>query len=221
MKKIIFLVAALFLVFNFFGQTYNVGDKLEGEENGKWYQVTILKVEDGKYFIKWDNYSDTYNQWIEGDKLRKRTVVTDNYNVGDKLEGIDLGVWYPVTILEIKDGKYKIHWDGYNDSYDVWVSASQLRRKGSSSNSSSNTEYKSVWGDNRISIIYIENKTGQNISYSYSGSGSSGGGTIYNGNKDNIKDAPIGGSIEVNGKFFMKIEKSHDGKTIVIENLNF
>jgi hypothetical protein len=217
MKKIVFVFTALFLVFNFFGQTYKVGDKLDGEDNGQWYQVTILEVKDGKYFIKWDNYSDSYNQWITGDKLRKRAKTSIGFNVGDKLEGIDLGVWYPVTILEVKDGKYKIHWDGYDDSYDKWVNASELRKKGSTGTS----EYKSVWGDNRISIIYLENRTGQNISYSYSGSGSTGGGSIFNSFSENIKDAPIGGTIEINGKFFMKIEKIHDGKTIVIDNLNF
>lgn len=217
MKKTVLVLTALFFVFNFFGQTYKVGDKLEGEENGKWYQVTILKIEDGKYWIKWDNYSDTYNQWLTGDKLRQRSLVLDAYYVGDKLESMDNGVWYPVTILEIKDGKYKIHWDGYDDSYDKWVNAGELRKKGSTGA----TEYKSVWGDNRIKVIYLENKTGQSISYSYSGSGSSGGGSIFNSNTDSINDAPIGGTIEVNGKFFMKIEKSHDGKTIVIDNLNF
>lgn len=71
MKKLITLGTFLLLTLQIIAQTtFNVNDKVEAVENGKWYKATILKVEDGKYYIHWEGYASSYDQWITPDKLR-------------------------------------------------------------------------------------------------------------------------------------------------------
>lgn len=50
--------------------TFNVNDKIEAQDQGKWYKATVLKVEGGKYFIHWEGYSSSYDSWITPDKTR-------------------------------------------------------------------------------------------------------------------------------------------------------
>lgn len=52
------------------------------------------------------------------------------YKVGDKIEVVDGGKWYKAQIIEAKDGQFKIHYEGYSATMDVWVSPDRLRRIG-------------------------------------------------------------------------------------------
>ncbi|MES2589554.1 MAG: hypothetical protein V4622_11295 [Bacteroidota bacterium] len=201
--KLIFLIFSTFLFLNTYSQTFSVGDNILVSDNTKNYGATILKIENDKYYVKYDIYDESYNEWVTQDRLHKR-----GYKVGAKLEGLETdGLWYAITILEVGDEKYRIHWEGFEDSYDRWIEAVNVRVPENKTNSESST---------RISIVYLENKTGTDIRYSFSGDGSSGGSSIFKNQTGNIKNAPIGGNIEVNGKFYIKITKAHDGQTIII-----
>jgi hypothetical protein len=61
--------------------TYNVNDKVEGLDQGKWYKATILKTDGTKYFVHWDGYSNTYDSWLTTDKMRVpgTTNAVNNY----------------------------------------------------------------------------------------------------------------------------------------------
>jgi hypothetical protein len=71
MKKVITaIVACLWMMQTIAQTTFNVNDKIEAEENGKWFKATVLKVENGKYFIHWDGYSTSYDAWIAPERTR-------------------------------------------------------------------------------------------------------------------------------------------------------
>jgi len=52
-----------------------------------------------------------------------------DWKVGDKCEVEWKGSWYTSTILEIKDGKYKIHYDGWGPEWDEYVGPERMRKK--------------------------------------------------------------------------------------------
>jgi len=52
------------------------------------------------------------------------------YRAGDKVEILFGGKWYPGTVLEAGEGKWKVHYDGYADSWDTWLGADKLRPAG-------------------------------------------------------------------------------------------
>ncbi len=49
------------------------------------------------------------------------------YVVGAKVQVNWKGSWYPAAIKGAKDGKFKIHYDGYADSWDEWVGTDRLK----------------------------------------------------------------------------------------------
>ena len=60
-------------------------------------------------------------------------VATGRWKVGDRVEGLSYGAWYPAGVIEAGDGKWKVHYDGYGSSSDEWLPAEKIRplRKGS------------------------------------------------------------------------------------------
>jgi len=54
------------------------------------------------------------------------------YAKGEKVQVSWKGSWYPATVLEVgKDanlGKYKIHYDGYDASWDEWVGPDRMKK---------------------------------------------------------------------------------------------
>ena len=213
MKAILVFITALFISWNCVAQSFTVGEQLEAIEGNIWYPVTVIGYQDGKYLIHWDGYPDTYDRWITTDKLRAK----GNYSVGDRVEGTGLnsdGMWYSATIIDRANGQYKVHWNGFSDSADSWINANQIR-PAMCIPPPDNTS--PPWGTRRISILYIENQTGAPIRYNYAGDGTTGTGTIYNGQKDYIRSAPIGADLFINGTYYITIHKDHDGQSIVIK----
>lgn len=53
----------------------------------------------------------------------------DSYQAGDDVEIFWGEKWYPGAVLEAKDGKYKVHYEGYGNNWDEWAQADRLRRR--------------------------------------------------------------------------------------------
>lgn len=187
------------------------------DDDNLWYEATILEPGATHSKIHWEGFSSEYDETITNKRFWK---YGDPFLRNDELQAMETdGKWYNVRIL--KDGKgtekYLIHWDGFSSDYDRYISYDSIRlptkanyipkKETQSSGSSSAT---------RIAIVYLENKTGKTIYYSIMGDGMSTGGTIYNNQKDNIKQAPIGATLYVDKQAYIKITASHNGQTIVI-----
>ncbi|MGM3304474.1 Tudor-knot domain-containing protein [Anabaena sp. WFMT] len=107
---------------------YAVGTKVEvwDEEEEDWYSATIEKVKDNEYFIHYDGYGSSSDEWVEPDDLRIRDKAAsdDNgYAVGVKVKVWDDEEedWYSATINKIQGQQYFVHYIDYDSSYDEWV----------------------------------------------------------------------------------------------------
>ncbi|HEY1038804.1 MAG TPA: hypothetical protein VGF30_05325 [Bacteroidia bacterium] len=225
MKKISVFICTLLVTLSvqLQAQTYSKGEKLMAMEDDDelWYEATILEPGATHSKIHWEGFDSKYDETITNKRFWRKG---DPFLAGDRLQGLETdGKWYNVKVVSenVAEKKYKIHWVGFSYDYDRWISADSLRLPtkanfipGANDNASSGSGSSS---DTRISIVYLENKTGKTIKYTISGDGMSSGGTIYNNQKDNIKRAPIGGKLYVDGAYYITISKGHDGKTIVIK----
>jgi hypothetical protein len=50
--------------------TFNKGDKVQVEENGKWYPATVLDTRPGEWFIHYDGYSSQYDLWVGPSRIK-------------------------------------------------------------------------------------------------------------------------------------------------------
>jgi len=75
--------------------------------------------------------------------------------VGDKVKVEWKGIWFPSTILETKEGKFKVHYDGWDSKWDEWVEKGRIQvwKVGEKIN----VEWKGKWYPSTI----LEAKDGQ------------------------------------------------------------
>ncbi len=53
---------------------YQVGESVEVESGSAWYAATILRIDGDRYYIKYDDYSETWNEWLEANRIRKQSA---------------------------------------------------------------------------------------------------------------------------------------------------
>jgi hypothetical protein len=53
---------------------YEPGQKIEVEWNSNWYQAEIIRREDIFHLIRYDDYDETWNEWVASDRIRSSTI---------------------------------------------------------------------------------------------------------------------------------------------------
>jgi hypothetical protein len=122
MKKITLLAVFAFLL-AYAAEAQNVGDNVQVLWNGSWYGAAVKEVKDGKWLIHYDGYGAEWDEWVGQDRIRA------TWKAGDKLQVEWQNQWYPATILEVGNGKYKVHYDGWGAEWDEWVTLSRMKKK--------------------------------------------------------------------------------------------
>lgn len=54
-----------------FNNPYTIGQKVSIEWNGTWWDGEILDIKEDKYLISYENYSSSWDEWIDASRLRK------------------------------------------------------------------------------------------------------------------------------------------------------
>ncbi|MFA4873949.1 MAG: Tudor-knot domain-containing protein [bacterium] len=114
------------------------GDKGQAEWQGKMYEVEVMKVKGDQCYIHWTGYGKNWDEWKAcGDiKLSSAKPAKDEQTtsaakraVGDAVQVNWKGSWYPARIIAVdaKKGSYKIHYDGYDSSWDEWVTIARMK----------------------------------------------------------------------------------------------
>ena len=104
--------------------TYKVGDKVEVLWKGTWYPAAVIEVKPDEWKIHYDGYEASWDEWVKSDRIRM-----PGFKVGDAVEVLWKGTWYPAQVIEAKPDEWKIHYDGYESSWDEWVKTDRIRRK--------------------------------------------------------------------------------------------
>lgn len=129
----------------------NPNDAVEIHWSGQWYKGKILEVANGQYKVRYDGWGSAFDEWVSSDRLKaiknangtretplEEKKETQNQHQNEKTRGSTFkkgdkvsiswsGSWYKGMILEVKDGKYKVRYDGWGSAFDEWVDASRLK----------------------------------------------------------------------------------------------
>ena len=138
MRKAMVLLGVLAMVAGFSVAGYaacKVGDKSEVLWKGTWYPATVKKVKGSECYIHYTGYGNDWDEWVGPDRIKIAGETTaaampkSNFTVGDPVSVNWKGSWYPARVIATGKGKWKIHYDGYDNSWDEWVTASRMRSK--------------------------------------------------------------------------------------------
>lgn len=96
-----------------------VNDAVEIQSSGSWYPGKILKVDGEKFFVTYDGWDESWNEWVGKDRLRgfktaaapASAAPLTKFKVGDKVEAEYGMVWEPATVIEVGENKYHIQFD--------------------------------------------------------------------------------------------------------------
>jgi hypothetical protein len=51
---------------------FRVGDPVQVKWKGKWYAASVLKSHNGQYRIHYDQYDNSWDEWVGPDRIRPR-----------------------------------------------------------------------------------------------------------------------------------------------------
>lgn len=112
---------------------YSIGSKVNVNWLGKWFPAKVVEVKGGSHLVAYDGYTNEDDEWIPSKRIKELTqaevkTAELQYTVGSLIEAQDYrGVWYKSKIVEAKDGKYKVHYFGWTDNWDEWVTPEKVR----------------------------------------------------------------------------------------------
>lgn len=102
-----------------------IGERVEVKDGGKWYTARIVDAKDGQFKIHYIGYGEEDDIWVKPSEMR--SITSTQYAVGSKVEVLWKKQWYPATVLKVKGGVHYIHYTGYEDDWDEWVSSKRIR----------------------------------------------------------------------------------------------
>ena len=73
-------VAALFFL-SPIALAFNAGDPVEIEYGGTWYAGKVKEAKDGQFFISYDNYDSSWDEWVDSARLRAPEATTTEETV--------------------------------------------------------------------------------------------------------------------------------------------
>lgn len=107
----------------------DVGRCVEVVQDGVWYPAQIIDSGGGRFNVHYFGYEDSDDAWVTPDRIREAD--RPRYAVGTRVEVLWNKEWYPARIRARQRGVHQIHYDGYDDSDDEWVSTARIRPRGS------------------------------------------------------------------------------------------
>ena len=103
-----------------------ISRRVEVKSEGDWYKARVIDARSGKFKVHYYGWEDSDDEWIVANQIRNFRVV--QFPVGARVEVSWEGKWYPAEILKVDLGVHLIHYIGYDDGWDEWVSAKRIRQ---------------------------------------------------------------------------------------------
>ena len=112
----------------------SVGDSAQVLWKGKWYSAHVMKAKGDQCYIHYDGYSTSWDEWVGADRIRiaglkpKVSSGPSSYPVGTAVQVNWKNKWWPAHVIAVGKNSWKIHYDGYSNSWDEWVGPSRIRK---------------------------------------------------------------------------------------------
>lgn len=121
---------------------WRVGDRVEGLSYGAWYPASVIEAGDRKWKVHYDGFGSGSDEWLSKEKIRP--MRKGSWKTGDRVEALSYGKWYPATIIESEEARWKVHYDGYGSGSDEWVLLDRVHAIGAKTEGGSDKAGKAV-----------------------------------------------------------------------------
>ena len=106
-----------------------IGGHVEVLWQNNYYKARVLDVRpDGTHWVHYAGYPATDDEWVAANRVRP--YQPRMYPVALAVEAEWHGRWWPAHITDTRLGLHQVHYDGFTDVWDEWVSSRRLRVPG-------------------------------------------------------------------------------------------
>ena len=100
---------------------------IEGESQGGWWKAVVLAERDGHVLVTWPGWGPEHDEWLPLERTRSYRPRT--FSVGDAVQAEWDKQWYDACVVKVKLGLHLVHYEGFPETDDEWVSLERLRRR--------------------------------------------------------------------------------------------
>ena len=106
---------------------YEFGTEVEVAQLGVWYQALIVDSRYGtEHLVAYADGRD--DEWVKDERIREPRAGWQGARYARTVE-IDSGKgWRRAQILKRRDREVYVHYEGYDDVFNEWVSVDKIRR---------------------------------------------------------------------------------------------
>lgn len=105
-----------------------VGERVEVHAEDEWWKARVLEAEGDRVKVRYYGWDASHDEWVGPDRVRRYAPVVRA--VGAKVEVESDGSWYEATVIEARLGLHKVHYEGWDASWDEWVPSNRIREPG-------------------------------------------------------------------------------------------
>jgi hypothetical protein len=106
---------------------WKVRQYCEVEWKGDWYRAQVLDGRDGECRIHYIGWGAEDDEWVKHARMRKPQGL--GISGGDKVQVEWKGKWWDATVMRVEGDFAFVHYDGWGDEWDEWVTGKRLRKK--------------------------------------------------------------------------------------------
>lgn len=103
-----------------------VSRRVEVKSEGAWYKARIIDARRGRFRVHYYGWEDADDEWVLPNQIGNMSRL--EYGVGTMMEVNWKGQWYSAEVLKIDRGANLVHYVGYDDGWDEWVSSRRIRK---------------------------------------------------------------------------------------------
>ena len=82
------LATAMVLFSGVDARAFDVGDKVEIDYGGSWYPGQVKEIKDGQFFVGYDGYDTSWDEWVESARLRAPETVAEEEAAAPEEEAV-------------------------------------------------------------------------------------------------------------------------------------
>lgn len=135
-----------------------IGQRVQVSWKNSWYDATIIDARNNQYYIHYEGYGNSFDEWVTPDRIRFNRGYQNNGNnmgtVGQAVRVLQRGTWYDATIVQIANNQYYVKYNNYNE-YE-WVTPDRVQFSNYGPNTgyyvgqSVKIEQRNIWYDAKI-----------------------------------------------------------------------
>lgn len=108
---------------------FSVGEKVLVQWKNKWWKATVLQAEGDRFYISYDGYASSWDEWVGPERIRPRATSGGQFAPGDAVRVKWKGSWWKAHVVQVQGNRYYISYDGYSSSWNEWVGPSRIRSR--------------------------------------------------------------------------------------------